>query len=325
MELHQIISNNETVSVSKKWHTAPESLFSEILNKKIKNPDITGASVKSEDTASVAIGTITRDMPTVSHLLVKHPQYQKDCWHIIHAKTNQNKPFDKIKAGETIYIHPATSEITWGKKQAPKQSLVAGARNPDLDKPDEILSIRLLDAVKPYIGTSYKKIDCYELVVKGIKSLGYKYYGQEGIKNSLTKMAVRDRLPANAYLTGEGLTEKTGKIMVSKSYGKIDNPAQIAREFIHEIKPLVKEGYILSFSTLKKGHTGIISKRENQWTFINSGFMDNSVRQNVNTNEVGEEFLMDEIENWLTLAKKRKEPLKITIGTLDKKKLEMFM
>ena len=325
MELHQIRSNNKTVSVSKKWHTAQEGLFSKILRKKIETANITGTTAKLEGTASVAIGTITRDMPTVSHLLIKNPQYKKDCWHIIHAKINQNKPFLKIKAGETIYIDPTTSEITWGKKQAPKQSLIAGNLNPGLDTPDETLSTRLIDAVKPYIGTSYKKIDCYELVVKGIKSLGYNYYGQEGIKNSLTKMAVHNRLPANAYLTGEGLTEKTGKIMISKSYGNIDNPAQIAREFIHEIKSIVKEGSILSFSTQTKGHTGIISKRENQWTFINSGFMDNSVRQTVKTNRVGEEFLTDEIENWLTLAKKRKEPLKITIGTLDKKKLEIFM
>ncbi|MBU8849871.1 MAG: hypothetical protein KOO64_10025 [Desulfobacterales bacterium] len=325
MELHQIISNNKTVSVPKTDRTAPDGLFSEILRKKVESPDITGASVNSKDTASVAIGTITRDMPTVSHLLVKHPQYQKDCWRIIHAKINQNKPFTRIGSGETIYIDPATHEITWGKKQVTKQSLVAENQNQNFDKTDEALSARLINAVKPYIGTSYKKIDCYELVVNGIKSLGYKYHGQEGIKNSLIKMAVHDRLPANAYLTGEGLTEKTGKTVVSKSYGDIENPVQSARKFIHEIKPLFKEGRILSFSTLTKGHTGIISKLENQWTFINSGRMDNSVGENVNTNEVGEEFLTDEIENWFALAKKHKEPLKITIGALDKKKLAMFM
>ena len=325
MELHQIIRNNKTVPVPKTEHTASEGLFPEILRRKVKSLDITEISVKLEVTASAAIGTITRDMPTVSHLLIKHPHYQKDCWRIIHAEINRNKPFSRIRPGETIYIDPATSEITWGEKQASKQSLVAGDRNQDLDKPDEILSSRLIDAVKSYIGTSYKEIDCYELVVKGMKSLGYRYNGQEGIKNSLMKMAVHDKLPANAYLTGEGLTEKTGKIVVSKSYGNIDNPAQSARKFIHEIKPLFKEGSILSFSTLTKGHTGIISKLENQWTFINSGHMDNSVGKNVKKNGVGEEFLTDEIENWFALAKKQREPLKITIGALDKKKLAMFM
>lgn len=325
MELHQLIPNNKTAPSTKTEHTAREGLFSEILQKKIKSPDIAEASAKSEGTTSVAIGTITRDMPTVSHLLVKHPQYKENCWRIIHAEINRDKPFTKIRAGETIYIDPATHEITWGKKQEPESSLLVKDRVQNIEKPDESLSARLIDAVKPLIGTSYKKIDCYELVINGITSLGYRYNGQDGIQNSLMNMAVHDRLPANAYLTGEGLIEKTGKTVVSKSYETIDNPARVAGEFIHDIKPLLKEGRILSFSTLTRGHTGIISKLENQWTFINSGFMDNSVGKSNNTNEVGEEFLTDEIENWFTLAKKQREPLKITIGAFDKKKLAMFI
>jgi hypothetical protein len=325
MELNQIISNNKAGTVTKKVPPVPKGLFSKILGRKVKSPDITGTSIKSEETASVAIGTITQDIPTVSHLLIKHPQYQKDCWRIIHAKINRDKPFVSIRAGETIYIDPDTLEITWDKNKASIQSLAEGERNPTLVNPDETLSTRLIDAVKPYFGTSHKKIDCYELVVNGIKSLGYRYNGQEGIKKSLMEMAAHDKLPINAYLTGEGLTKKTGKIMVSKSYGHIDDAAQGAREFIHEIKPLFKEGRILSFSTLTRGHTGIISKQKNQWTFINSGRMDNSVRKNANANEVGEEILTEEIKNWFTLAKKRREPLKITIGALDKKKLEMFI
>jgi len=325
MQLNNIVSNEKTVPAPKAEQTAPKGLFSKILNQKAKSFDITGTSIKSGDKTTTPIGVLTRGAPTVSHLLVKHPLFKKSCWRIIHAPINQNKQFNKIRAGETIYIDPATKEITWGKKQVPTQSLVVGNQNPILDKPDEILSNHLIDAVKSYIGTSYDKIDCYELVVKGIKSLGYQYYGQEGIKNSLVKMAVHDKLPANAYLTGEGLTEKTGEIVISKSYRKIDNPARIAKKFINEIKPLIKEGRILSFSTRTKGHTGIISKQENQWTFINSGLMDNSVRKTVNTNEVGEEFLTDEIKNWFTLAKKQKEPLTITLGSLNKKKLAMFM
>jgi hypothetical protein len=313
MKLHQIISNNKTGLVPKKEHYPPKGLFSKILDKNIKSPPIPGASIKSEKAASIAIGTITQDIPTVSHLLVKHPQYQKDCWRIIHAKINRDKPFASIRAGETIYIDPTTLEITWGKNKASIRSPVEGNQNPLLVKPDEILSTRLIDAVKSYIGTSHKKIDCYELVVNGIKSLGYRYHGQEGIKKSLMAMAAHDKLPINAYLTGEGLTKKTGKIVVSKSYENIDDAAQFAKEFIQEIKPLFKEGRILSFSTLTKGHTGIISKQKNQWTFINSGYMDNSVRKNANANEVGEEFLTEEIKNWFTLAKKQKEPLKITI------------
>jgi len=325
MELHQIRSNSKTVSVPKIDRTTPENLFSKILSRKTKRFDIAKTSATSKETASVPVGTITRDTPTVSHLLVKNPQFNENCWRIIHAQINQNKPFSKIKAGETIYLNPTTNEITWGRNQVSKQSPIVKNRDTVLSQSDETLSNKLINAVKPYIGTSHDKIDCYELVVNGLKSLGYQYYGQEGIKNSLMKMAADDKLPENAYLTGEGLMEKTGNILVSKSYEKIDDPGKIARKFIHEIKPLLKEGSILSFSMLTKGHTGIISKQKNQWTFINSGLMDNSVKKSVNTNGVGEEFLTDEIKNWFNLAKKQKEPLMITIGSLDKKKLEMFI
>jgi hypothetical protein len=325
MELHQIISRGNTVSALKKTPASPELLFAEMLCKKAAGSQITGDRVTSAKAEPVAIGTITRDNPTVSHLLVNHPDYKKDCWRIIHADINQNKPFTCIRAGETIYIDPATREITWGKEQAPEPMPVINDRTPNTDTPDESLSTRLMDAVKPFIGTSHNKVDCYELVVKGIKALGYRYHGQAGIKSSLMERALHDRLPVNAYLTGEGLMEKTGRAIVSKSFENIGDPAQAAMAFVREIQPLLRQGRILSFSTRTKGHTGVISKSENQWTFINSGRMDNAVGKSVNVNEVGEEFLTDEIENWFARAKKQKEPLKITIGALDQEKLAMFM
>ncbi len=325
MELHQIISRGNTVSALKKKPASRDFLFAEMLCKKAEGTQIAGALVTSEKAEPVAIGTTTRDKPTVSHLLVNHPDYKKECWRIIHADINQNKPFTRIRAGETIYIDPTTREITWGKEQAPESMPVVKDRTPNADTPDKSLSARLIDAVKPFIGTSHSNVDCYELVVNGITSLGYRYHGQAGIKSSLMEMALRDRLPANAYLTGEGLVAKTGRAIVSKSFENIGDPAQAAMAFVREIQPLLRQGRILSFSTPTKGHTGVISKAENQWTFINSGMMDNSVGKSVNANAVGEEFLTDELENWFARAKKQRQPLKITIGALDQEKLATFM
>ena len=325
MELHQIISTGNTASAPKKATRSRDLLFAEMLCRKAEDSHITGALVTSAPAEPVAIGTITRDNPTVSHLLVNHPQYKKDCWRIIHADINRDKPFTCIRAGETIYIHPATGEITWGKALAPEPMPVVKDRTSTVDTPDESLSTRLIDAVKPFIGASHSKVDCYELVVNGIKSLGYRYHGQAGIKSSLMKMALHDKLPVNAYLTGEGLMAKTGKTIVSKSFENIGDPAQAAMAFIREIQPLVKEGCILSFSTPTKGHTGVISKAENQWTFINSGVMDHSVEKSVRANGVGEEFLTDELTNWFARAKKQREPLRITLGAFDQNKLALFM
>ena len=325
MELHQIISRDNTVSALKKTPASRDLLFAEMLCRKAKASNITGDLATSAPAEPVAIGTITRDKPTVSHLLVNHPDYKKDCWRIIHADINRDKPFTRIRAGETIYIDPATAEITWGTAPAPAPVLALQDAMAAPEAPDDTLSARFIQALKPYMGTDHSKVDCYELVVNGIKSLGYQYHGQAGIKSSLMERALHDRLPVNAYLTGEGLMEKTGKTIVSKSFENIGDPAQAAMTFVREIQPLLRQGRILSFSTPTKGHTGVISKAENQWTFINSGIMDNSVGKSVNANAVGEEFLTDELENWFALAKKQKEPLRITIGTLDQKKLAMFM
>ena len=325
MELHQIISRSHTVPALKETSASRDLLFAEMLCRKAEGFQTTGDLATSAPAEPVAIGTITRDKPTVSHLLVNHPDYKKDCWRIIHADINRDKPFTRIRAGETIYIDPATAEITWGTAPAPAPVLALQDAMAAPEAPDDALSARFIQALKPYMGTDHSKVDCYELVVNGIKSLGYQYHGQAGIKSSLMERALHDRLPVNAYLTGEGLMEKTGKTIVSKSFENIGDPAQTAMAFIREIQPLLRQGRILSFSTPTKGHTGVISKAENQWTFINSGIMDNSVGKSVNANAVGEEFLTDELENWFTLAKKQKEPLRITIGALDQEKLDRFM
>jgi len=91
-----------------------------------------------------------------------------------------------------------------------------------------------------------------------------------------------------------------------------------------EVKPFLHEGMILSFSTPSRGHTGIVSQREQNWTYINSGHMDNRIEGRTSRG-VGEEFLSAEIRNWFRLAANRKEPLQITIGRLDEDKLRALL
>ncbi len=72
---------------------------------------------------------------------------------------------------------------------------------------------------------------------------------------------------------------------------------------------LMKKGDILSFSLETRGHTGIISQNEKQWTYINSGRLDHSISQNAPRHSVGEETLLSKINNWIKLAHKRNEAL----------------
>ena len=91
-----------------------------------------------------------------------------------------------------------------------------------------------------------------------------------------------------------------------------------------DMKNLLKEGQILSFSMRTKGHTGIVSKKNNTWTFINSGEIDNNINGKNGHKGVAEENLAKEIQNWFNLAKDRKEGLKITLGAMDMAKLSSF-
>jgi hypothetical protein len=64
-----------------------------------------------------------------------------------------------------------------------------------------------------------------------------------------------------------------------------------------------------------------VSQQNNQWTFINSGRLDNPVVSNNVRRGVGEEILHEEIRNWFRLAQARKETLSVTLGRLEQEKI----
>jgi hypothetical protein len=182
----------------------------------------------------------------------------------------------------------------------------------------------LADAVRPFIGTSYTKIDCYGLIVRGLMNQGVQYHGHGGLREKLENLALLDGLPNNAYLNGEGLVEKAGSIIFSNSIHKISNAREETDKIYSEITPHLREGLILSFSTTTRGHTGIVSKREDVWTYINSGVIDNQISSSDVSERVGEEFLKAEIKNWVVLASSRQEPLTVTLGQIDENQLQVF-
>jgi hypothetical protein len=158
-----------------------------------------------------------------------------------------------------------------------------------------------------------------------LEKLGIRYGGRGGLGEHLVKMAVRKGLPWNAYLNGEGLIQASGSQIYSKSISRIRDIEGQARHLITDLEPLLEKGFILSFSTPTRGHTGIISQTERLWTFINSGDMDNQVDSQNASRGVGEESLTEEIKNWVKLAADRKEPLLVTLGQLVEEKLRSVM
>jgi hypothetical protein len=177
--------------------------------------------------------------------------------------------------------------------------------------------ISLADAVRPYIGTSYTRIDCYGLIVRGLMNQGVKYHGNGGLRKKLENLAANDGLPHNAYLNGEGLIEKKGTKIFSKSLLSIIKTDETVGEIYSEMEPYLQDGLVLSFSTPTRGHTGIISKQKDVWTYINSGVIDNQIYPGIVSERVGEEYLRPEIKKWMAFAEKRNESLSVTLGRLD--------
>lgn len=288
-----------------------------------------------EKNSLLFVGELTDQAPTVSNLLIKHPVFGKECWDIIYSGANQEKPYQKILAGTKIYINPETKELFWGEMvdsnqvmnpPQPTTRFTLRENEPGLSRkvPDDSVSKNLVDAVKPYLGKKYEEIDCYELIIKGLKKMGVKYQGSGGLGHELIKMAIENNLPINAYFNGEGIIKASGSTVFQKSILKVKNPEQQAKEIVEALLPKLEKGQILSFSTPTKGHTGIISKKDDMWTYINSGDIDNSVGKPQGKKGVAEENLTQEILNWFKMAGNRNEDLKISVGKLNEEKLAAY-
>jgi len=316
--------------------------FAPLLSGKIRetNAPSGNGSLKGDDGPHlISLGAVTGKTATVSELIFKSPLKDR-CWNIIYDKVNEDKPFKRIKSGTQIFFNPRNKELLWGKEAAaalakeamPESNGVAsvhrvaevkpGVQHHGVVEPDT--DSRLAEAVRPFIGRDYDQMDCYELVVGGLKNLGIQYQGPGGLGERLIKRASENGVAANRYLNGEGLVSESGRKVFKKTFFSIKDPQNQADKTMDEIQGVLREGQILSFSTRSRGHTGIISRKDGVWTFINSGEMDHNLSGRNGIRGVGEESLKDEIQNWFELAGKRKEGLKITLGSLDMKRLARF-
>jgi len=341
----------------------------------VRNPAVAlqeEASVATSSNSSgekrlIRLGAITPKTPTVSHLLIRNPDYQKRCWELIYAAQNKDKPYKEIPFGKTIYFDPAKEEILWDDKEAARNAALAShsyrsisdikaakpvpGKNPmagniaeptadgisnrpatvscsektcvSPDGPQSLGKV-LVKKVRHYIGTPYKRLNCFELVVEGLRKMGIQYGGKDGLQQRLIRRAREEQLPANAYLTGDGLIEASGNSIYTKSFTGLRQPEQKAEEIWHDIELLLESGMMISFSAGRRGHTGIVARHEDEWTFINSGYMDNDIHSATRRKRVGEENLKQEISNWLRLAYVGRKPLRINLGRLDTSKVAAY-
>ncbi len=328
--------------------------FKQILDARMANRASLSALDRGNETVRgteslVSLGTITKEVPTVSELLYKSP-FKAKCWNIVYHTVNTDKPFRKIKPGTEVMLNTATKELSWGKAATtgrlsetgfagisgktdpggtlintappPPGPLVGYVTKPENRQPE--MPGKLVDAVRKFIGRKYDQMDCYELVVGGLTDMGVQYQGRGGLGEHLMKKASAGGFPFNHYLNGEGLVAASGSDIFKRRFLSIKDADGQAESVMTDLSSVLKEGQILSFSTRTRGHTGVISKREGLWTFINSGTMDNNLAGKNGGKQVGEENLKLEIKNWFRLASQRGEGLKISLGAIDIAKLAAY-
>jgi len=278
----------------------------------------------------VSLGRIDSNNPTVSHLLKNNEDFKQQMWDLLGNDINKDKPYHRILANTEIMLDPKTNEIVWSNEPVLASvdksmgAKVVGLHDLERVKEDEggKLATNLSEAVQVFKGVSYDKINCYELLVKGLDNMNIAYSGKNGLYSQLTNMAAEKGLAENAYLNGEGIVKAAGSTIVSKNYSRITDWRDNAGSLLEEIEPLLGRGQILSFSTQNRGHTGIVGRNGNQWTFINSGRLDNSIDAGSIDKGVGEEVLSEEISNWFRSAQEKGEALSVTLGQLDKGKIQ---
>ncbi|MDD5758005.1 MAG: hypothetical protein PHI06_02870 [Desulfobulbaceae bacterium] len=281
----------------------------------------------------IPLGAIDEKNPTLSHLLKKSYQYGDNAWNIIFSSVNRNKPYASVRAGSLVSINPKTLELSFDSPaDRPARLSSRDANSGESDKTFSVgmtdsksqqqFSEKLAESVKAYLGHPYREIDCYALVVKGLKDQGVRYSGSGGLRNRLERMAARHGLPRNAYQNGEGLIEVAGNKLYDQSFIRVKDAEGQSSKVMEQLQPLLQEGMLLSFSTPSRGHTGVVARRDGQWTYVNSGVIDHQINGGVVSKRVGEEKLEEEIKNWFLLAKNKRTSLKVSAGLFDTEKLK---
>ncbi|ACN14910.1 hypothetical protein HRM2_18080 [Desulforapulum autotrophicum HRM2] len=308
-----------------------KTLLAQELSSQSSSENSNGPDSKS---GLIRLGKVTQNVPTVSELIYK-TDHKEACWNILAKQVNGDKAFTSIAPETEIFLNPETSELSWGDKGEEENVVSTGnEKRPDTRMEDKTLPLTsesvneaaatLSNAARKYIGTAYSKMDCYELVVGGLKTMGIQYQGKGGLGKHLMEKAVNKGFSYNHYLNGEGILEATGSNPYKRKVFKIDNADVEADKAMAEMAPFLRDGQILSFSTRTRGHTGIVSKKNNVWTFINSGKMDHNLAGANGKMGVGEEQLKAEVKNWFRLAGKRREGLTLSLGAVDMGKLAKF-
>jgi hypothetical protein len=153
--------------------------------------------------------------------------------------------------------------------------------------------------------------DCYEYLVGMIESRGISYYGSGGISSELIDRAASEGRNMYAYFNGEGITD-----LLCPDPVKVEVPDASEEQFEkvwQQIEPNLEEGAILSYSSRRFGHTGLVSRANGEWNYLNSS----GNYGDKDSYRVIEEDLKSEVKGWLRRAERDNAFISITLGRID--------
>jgi len=157
----------------------------------------------------------------------------------------------------------------------------------------------------------FRNRDCLEFLADLLEENGITYYGKNGVADALITKARNEGKNLNAYLTGEGLTQKLSSNPVTVQIKECGSDS--FEDVWNRIIPHIQKGTILSFSSQFFGHTGIVDHVGNRWIYFNSS----GTPSKPETYKVLGENLKHEIRSWFQRAKRQKTFLNITAGAID--------
>jgi hypothetical protein len=206
----------------------------------------------------IILGTITSDTPTISHLLTQDPRFAKEAWETIFAPANQGKPYGSLPPGTVVSINARTKELSFAAPDHARATEPAIAAQSFAEQTEVMTATadpeqrefaeRLAKSVRSYLGQPYQSIDCYGLVVRGLKDQGVEYGGENGLRQQLERLAKEQGLPTNSFQNGEGLIDIAGHTLYDQSFARVTHAEQQTREVLNRLEPLLQEGMLLSFS-----------------------------------------------------------------------------
>nr|MBF0221855.1 hypothetical protein [Desulfobulbaceae bacterium] len=275
------------------------------------------SSLGDNDGQPIKIGSLSRELPTVSQLLNNDQRFTGRHWDIIFSKANHGKPFQSLLPGTQVSINPENLElllnVSSGPGTSPPKPLMQHKAEPPPEQPlpsqliqtlqpvlkDELPQTETLQASSTYqhLATEDKATLFHDKLVSSAKQM----IGRPSNEVDNYKLLLNGLKEQGIEYEGEkGLKENLGQLaslmwLNESTFHNVKGIVKIAgdtiytktieknatqeqmADFTHKMTRYLENGQIVTLSTPSIDQSGIVSNRQKEWTLINSNTMQNKI------------------------------------------------